>query len=164
LRDTTLQVFPDDDLHRLLRRIVQSGLLEPHDHDGVVASASEVFAIGELAEGGPLTQRELGDRLGLEKSTVSRLAAGLQERGWLLRERDPGNRRYYRLALTDEGRAVAVRFGRHLRRGHDVLLAALSEQERAGLTLGLTGLARAMDAARAAGDPCAVQPVLTVHT
>lgn len=148
MSNTTVRVFPDDDLHRLLRRMVQSGLLEPHDHDGVVASASEVFALGELAEAGPLSQQELGGRLGLEKSTVSRLAAGLERRGWLLRERDPDNRRFYRLALTEEGRDVARRIGEHIRAGHDRLLAALTDEERAGLTLGLAALARAM------GRPC----------
>jgi DNA-binding MarR family transcriptional regulator len=144
LPNTTVRVFPDDDFHRLLRRMVQRGLLEPHDHDGVVASASEVFALGELAEAGPLSQQELGARLGLEKSTVSRLAAGLERRGWLLRERDPGNRRFYRLALTEEGRAVARRIGEHIRGSHDRLLAVLTDEERAGLTLGLAALARAM--------------------
>ena len=41
---------------------------------------SEVFALGELSEEGALSQQDLAGRLGLEKSTVSRLAAGM-ERG-----------------------------------------------------------------------------------
>ena len=78
------QPFPDDELRRLLRWLVRAGgLLEPHDHDGVRASASEVFALAELTEAGPLSQQQLGERLGLEKSTTSRLAAGVERRGWL---------------------------------------------------------------------------------
>ena len=65
---------------------------------------SEVFALGELAEASSLSQRDLGVRLGLEKSAVSRLAAGMEERGWLSREREPANRRLYRLSLTEQGR------------------------------------------------------------
>ena len=62
------QPFPDDELRRLLRWLVRvGGLLEPHDHDGVRASASEVFALAELTEAGPLSQQQLGERLGLEK-------------------------------------------------------------------------------------------------
>lgn len=138
-------MFPADDLHRLLRRLMKAGMLEQHDHGGIVASTSEMFAVGELAETGPLSQQELGDRLGLEKSTVSRLAAGLEARGWLARERDPGNRRYYRLALTGEGREAARRLGEHLAEGHARLLAGLTDAERAGLSLGLAGVARVLE-------------------
>jgi DNA-binding MarR family transcriptional regulator len=141
--------FPDDDLRRLLQQLVRTGgLLEPghqsHDHDGLRASPSEVFALGELLEAGTLSQQELGARLGLEKSTVSRLAAGLEQRGWLTREREADDRRLFRLGLTDEGQHVAQRIGDHLRGHHTQLLNQLTPAERAGLTLGLTGLVRAL--------------------
>ncbi len=141
--------FPDDELRGLLQQLVRrAGLLEPghspHPHGGVQVSASEVFALAELTENGALSQQDLGVRLGLEKSTVSRLAAGLAERGWLVRERDPGNRRLYRLSLTDQGREVAGRVGDDLRAHHSRLLNALTEPERAGLRLGLAGLIRVM--------------------
>jgi DNA-binding MarR family transcriptional regulator len=137
--------FPDDELRRVLQRFARfGGLLEPHDHAGIRASLSEVLALGALVETGTLSQQELAVQLGLEKSTVSRLAAGLEERGWLARERDPENRRYYRLRLTPEGRAVAERIGADLRARHRELLAALTDEERAALTLGLTALARVL--------------------
>ena len=100
------QPFPDDELRRLLRWLRPgrraAGAARPRR---VRASASEVFALAELTEAGPLSQQQLGERLGLEKSTTSRLAAGLERRGWLERVRDPANRRYYRLALTPAGAA-----------------------------------------------------------
>jgi len=136
--------FPDDQLRRLLQQLAQAGgLLEVHDHGGVRVSVSEVFALGELSEAGTLSQRVLGDRLGLEKSTVSRLAAGMERRGWLARERDPANRRLYRLRLTAKGRTVASRVGADLHARHAALFAALTPDERAGLALGLAGLIRA---------------------
>ena len=88
--------------------------------------------------------RSLGRLLGLEKSTVSRLVAGLQHRGWVERQRDPSNRRFYQLQLTPEGRTVADRIGQELRAHHEQLLAALTPDEREALTIGLTGLARAL--------------------
>ena len=76
---------------------------------------------------------------------MSRLAAGLEGRGLLVRERDPANRRYYRLRLTDTGRTLAEQIGAELHEHHRVLLSAMSPEERAGLALGLTGLLRAME-------------------
>jgi DNA-binding MarR family transcriptional regulator len=145
--------FPDDELRHAIRRLVRlGGLLEPHDHDGLQASLSEVMALGELIEVEAMSQQELAALLGLEKSTVSRLAAGLETRGWLARERDPANRRYYRLRLTDEGRASANRIGEHLRRHHQQLLGGLTAREREGLAVGLAGLARVMNTQHPGGS------------
>ncbi|WP_068923684.1 MarR family winged helix-turn-helix transcriptional regulator [Planobispora rosea] len=139
--------FPDDDLRRLMRLIVRAGgLLEPREYGGLRVSLSEVFALGELGDSGTLSQQELATRLGLEKSTVSRLAAGLERRGWLSRERDPANRRFYRLGLTPEGWTAVERMGREFRATHAALLGALTPAEREGLALGLAGLVRALSA------------------
>jgi DNA-binding MarR family transcriptional regulator len=139
------ETFPDDVLGRFLRRLARHGLLEPHDHAGFEVSLSEVMALGELVDVDGLSQQQLGDALGLEKSTVSRLAAGMEGRGLLARERDPANRRYYRLRLTDTGRKLAEQIGAELREHHRLLLGAMTPEERAALALGLTGLLRAMD-------------------
>jgi DNA-binding MarR family transcriptional regulator len=169
LHDTTpasgnSALFPDDDLRRLLQHLVRvGGLLEPnpapHEHGGVQVSMSEVLALGELSEVGALYQQDLASRLGLEKSTVSRLAAGMELRGWLSRKREPTNRRYYQLRLTAEGQDVARRVGQNLRDHHAHLLDLLTPEERQALATGLTGLIRAMEThgqprgqARAAGD------------
>ena len=133
---------PSGELFLLLRRMAH--LMEPHDHEGVVASLSEVLALGQIAWG-PVSQQELAAYLGLEKSTVSRLAAGLEKRGWLARERDPANRRVYRLVLTEEGDDAVTRITQHLEAAHGRVLDALTDDERAGLRLGLSGLARVMN-------------------
>lgn len=139
--------FPDDDLRRALRRLVRLGsLLEPHPHHhaGLQMSLSEMMALGELADVKSMSQQELGQLLGLEKSTVSRLVVALERRGWVGRERDPSNRRFYQIQLTPEGRAVADRIGHDLRAHHEQLLGALTPEERKALTIGLAGLARAL--------------------
>jgi DNA-binding MarR family transcriptional regulator len=142
--------LPDDELRRLLQHLVRAGgVLEPnpalHEHGGVRVSMSEVFALGELSEAGTLTQQDLAWRLGLEKSTVSRLAAGMEVRGWLSRQREDTNRNYYQLRLTAEGQDVARRVGQDLREHHGHLLDLLTPKERRALTTGLTGLIRAME-------------------
>ena len=76
--------FPDDDLRRALRRLVRLGsLLEPHSHHhaGSHLSLSEMMALGELADVESMSQQELGQLLGLEKSTVSRLVVGCNAGG-----------------------------------------------------------------------------------
>ena len=72
-------------------------------------SASEARALIELVAARGIAQGELGSLLGLEKSTVSRLAAGLERKGWVRRGRDEGNQRYVRLYLTPEGGVIAAR-------------------------------------------------------
>lgn len=143
-----------DELRRLLQHLARAGgLLEPdpparHQHGGERVSVSEVFALGELSEQGALSQQDLASRLGLEKSTVSRLAAGMEARGWLSRHRLATNRRLYQLRLTAKGQDVAQRVGQDLRDHHARLLAQLTDKERQALATGLTGLIRAMDSHR----------------
>src|SRR5579875_985143 len=81
-----------------------------------------------------IAQGELGGLLGLEKSTVSRLAAGLERKGWIRRGRDEDNQRYMRLYLTSAGGAVAARLWQ----------AWHSRQAR--LLAGLRGLVRVLAA------------------
>jgi DNA-binding MarR family transcriptional regulator len=154
LQSTT---FPDDALRRFIQQIARSsGFLEPaqrpHEHAGIRLSVSETFALGELVDAGALSQQELAARLGLEKSTVSRLAAGLQDRGWLSRERDADDRRLYRLRLTDEGKHVAARVGAELSEHHARLLARLTDEEREALGVGLAALVRELEAGHEAHD------------
>lgn len=137
-------------LRDFLQRLVRDGLLEPSRYAGTGLTASEVAALAELAEdagAGGLSQRELGGRLGLEKSTVSRLAAGLEGRGWLVRARDPADRRLYRLRLTAPGRELARRVAADLDDHRRDLLGALTDAERAALTRGLRALTRVLDQA-----------------
>jgi hypothetical protein len=71
-------------------------------------SASEARALIELLTARGIAQGQLAALLGLEKSTVSRLAAGLERKGWLRRGRDEENQRFVRLYLTPEGRVIAA--------------------------------------------------------
>lgn len=163
MRDTTVSsVFPDDELRRGLQQLVRlSRILEPHSGAGTHASLSEVMALGELADVEEMSQHELARLLGLEKSTVSRLVAGLVDRGWVSRERNPDNRRLYRLQLTHDGQAAARQIGKELQARHTELLNGLTQAERHGLTIGLTGIARVLRTTR--DSPETVADTLNRH-
>jgi DNA-binding MarR family transcriptional regulator len=115
-------------------------------------SGSEARALIELVKARGIAQGELAGLLGLEKSTVSRLAAGLERKGWVRRGRDEGNQRYVRLYLTAEGAAVAARLWDAWQSRQARILAALTEEERAGLSAGLRGLVRGLAAEGLLGE------------
>ena len=115
-------------------------------------SSSEARALIELVKAHGIAQGELAGVLGLEKSTVSRLAAGLERKGWVRRGRDEGNQRYVRLYLTAEGRIVAARVWAAWQSRQDRILGALSAEERAGLSAGLRGLVRGLAAEGLLGE------------
>jgi len=56
-------------------------------------TAEQWGAILVLLNGGAMTQRQLGERLCLEKSSVSRLTDGLERRGWIERTKNPKDSR-----------------------------------------------------------------------
>jgi len=63
----------------------------------------------ELSRNSGLSQNSLGLRLGLEKSTVSRLMGILEGRGWIERNRDRHDSRVIRLRLSPLGTRAARR-------------------------------------------------------
>jgi len=109
-------------------------------------TASEARALTELLAAHGIAQGQLAALLGLEKSTVSRLAAGLESKGWIRRGRDEQNHRYVRLYLTPQGRAVAGRLWQAWQSRQERILASLTPEEQAGLALGLRGIVRALAA------------------
>lgn len=135
-----------DDLHDLLLELVRSiGTLHVAGAASEAEfSLSEALALHELDTGDGLVQQDLADRLRLDKSTVSRLVAQLEDRGLLTRQRDPDNRRLVRLSLTATGRRMHRRLGRSLHDRQNTVLAAMTASEQAALRTGLVGLLRAL--------------------
>nr|WP_237728377.1 MarR family transcriptional regulator [Cellulomonas sp. APG4] len=91
-----------------------------------------------LAGRGEVSQRELGDVLDLDRSTVAGLVARLESRGLAARARVDGDRRRNAVRLTDEGRRVLRETARAAARVDEVLTAALSPAERTELQRLLT--------------------------
>ena len=121
-------------------------------------SASEGRALVELLAAHGIAQGELAGLLGLEKSTVSRLAAGLEQKGWIRRGRDEGNQRYVRLYLTPAGSAIAARLLQTWQSRQARIIASLTDAEREGLVTGLGGLLRGLVAEGLLGLPGSPDP------
>src|SRR5262249_51976928 len=126
-------------------------------------STSEARALIELLAARGIAQGQLAALLGLEKSTVSRLAAGLERKGWLRRGRDEENQRFVRLYLTPEGRVIAAQVWQAWQSRQARILAGPSAQERGGraaraaVRAGRPGRCRA-GARRDAAPPAAAPP------
>jgi DNA-binding MarR family transcriptional regulator len=128
----------------MLRFLGMRGVLDPSQAvPGFGASMSEAMTLRHLAEG-PLTQQELGSRLALEKSTVSRLVDAMARKEWVEKARDPDNRRYQRVRLTPTGERAAARIGEAVRQRHNRWFKALTAKERDALAVGLGALVRVM--------------------
>ena len=132
------------ELHRLFMDLARlAGLLQPDEAGaGHPISLSQAFALHELAFENGLSQRELAERLRLEKSSVSRLAAELQHAGLIERTRDPGNYRQYRLRLSQQGRELQQSMAEAFDLRYQRWTAAMTTTELAGLIAGLRALVR----------------------
>jgi len=67
-------------------------------HAGI--SCTDLDALEHLEADGPLTQRELGDRLSLTSGAITMLVDRLEQAGWVARRKHPTDRRYLLIELT----------------------------------------------------------------
>jgi DNA-binding MarR family transcriptional regulator len=111
---------------------------------GLSMSVSEMLTLMELVGSEPLSQQMLVARLHLEKSTVSRLVKQLEQRGWVIKERDGQDTRVCLLTLSEEGRAVAEQAAKVQVERHKRVLDAMTENEQEALAGGLTGFIRVL--------------------
>ncbi len=123
------------------------GLLQPDRTPcGQPIPVSEAHALAELERDGPLPQHELGTRLRLEKSTISRLVDQLEARGWLTGGRRDGDGRVVWLELTGAGRLAAADLAAARAARFAELLEAIPADHQQAVLDGLTTL---VEAARA---------------
>ncbi len=111
---------------------------------GELVSMSEHQALMELSPGEELSQTALAFRLRLEKSTVSRLAAQMETRGWLERHRDTADARLVRLRLTPQGRELANELAVVRANRLQGLLRAIPEADRDAVLRALEVVVRAL--------------------
>jgi len=74
-------------------RLLSNILATRFQQAGINMTAEQWGALIILLNQGPMPQGQLGERLYLEKSSVSRLINGLEKRGWIVRIRDPNDSR-----------------------------------------------------------------------
>jgi DNA-binding MarR family transcriptional regulator len=98
-------------------------LLRPY---GLTAAQFNVLNLIARSEAG-MSQRELSDKLVVDRSNVTGLLDRMEKAGWVRREDDPDDRRIYRVSLTVSGRKLWEKV-------HPLYLDAVAE-----ITAGLSG-------------------------
>jgi MarR family transcriptional regulator for hemolysin len=79
-----------------------------------------------LKSGAAASQQQIADHVGIRGATLTHHLSGMEERGLVVRTREPGDRRTQVVRITDEGERLFVamagaagEFDRRLRRGLD---------------------------------------------
>ncbi len=67
---------------------------------------AEWRVVAHLSQGGPVSVREIYERVDMDKSRVSRAATRLEGSGYVLKRVNAADRRLIELSLTDKGRAM----------------------------------------------------------
>lgn len=100
------------DIHRLLSRYYETwaGINAAYDRIaarcGVTSNVLYLLDTLYCAEA-PMTQSEIGARLGLPKQTVASMVSGLERKGYAVREVSSADHRRRYVRLTEAGRACA---------------------------------------------------------
>jgi MarR family transcriptional regulator, 2-MHQ and catechol-resistance regulon repressor len=130
--------------HRALTDLVR--VYQFRDRDRICChdiSVTQCYALDALARRGALTLNELAAELYLDKSTASRVADGLERKGYLTRRPHPESRRSVLLAATPAGAALHRRIERAIVAEEAKLLADFAPGVRREMTRLLGALAAA---------------------
>ncbi|MEV6065846.1 MarR family transcriptional regulator [Nocardia sp. NPDC052001] len=90
----------------------------------------EHWVLTYLSEFSEISQQEIADGLGIDRSEVVRLVDSLEKSGLVTRTRDPEDRRRYRLAMTTAGRKLRDETNARISAATDNLLHRLTPAER----------------------------------
>lgn len=98
---------------------------------------------------GPLTLKQLAQRVGLDSSTLVRVVDLLESRGWVVRETDAADRRSKSLHLTPEGLHVVADVRTKLHQVESQLLEGMSASAITALRGGMEQLRERLDSIQA---------------
>lgn len=90
----------------------------------------QLLVLTLLRDRGAMAQQDLREVFGLDSSNLVGLLNELEERGLILRRRDPEDRRRHIVELTDDGSSVLEATYARLAAVEDELLSALTTEER----------------------------------
>ena len=105
---------------------------------------TQCHLLSELGRSGPLPLSELGTRVSLEKSWVSRAVDAMVERGLVTKEPNPADARSWLVTLTAEGERTVKELDRTLDEHAGQLLGSLTARERADVERSLLLLMKAL--------------------
>jgi DNA-binding MarR family transcriptional regulator len=134
---------------RMMAFVRAFGLHQPDQTPcGQPISVSEAHALAELVRDQPLTQQELGLRLRLEKSTISRLVGLLEGRDWIERTPNPNDGRSVQLTLTKTGTRMAKQIATAREKTFSRLLESIPKAQRPNVLAALKTLTEALHEAQ----------------
>jgi DNA-binding MarR family transcriptional regulator len=114
----------------LIRRAQQAHVAAWQEHVSPAISSVQFGVLAVLARRPGASQRELGDELDLDRSTIADLVGRLEANGLIERRRHAGDRRRNTLDLSTRGAAVLEQLRPDVGTVEHVLTDALSEPER----------------------------------
>jgi DNA-binding MarR family transcriptional regulator len=107
-------------------------------------TSTQCHLLTELGRAGPLPLSELGTRVSLEKSWVSRAVEAMAARGWVTKEPNPSDARSWLVTLTADGERTVRELNQTLDDHAQRLLARLSARERDTVETSLLTLLKAL--------------------
>jgi DNA-binding MarR family transcriptional regulator len=119
-------------------------------------TSTQCHLLTELERSGPLPLSELGSRVMLEKSWVSRAVDAMVARGLVTKEPNPLDARSWLVTLTADGERTVRELSATLDQHAEQLLSSLSEKERAAVQNSLLILMKALREDTAAN--CCIAP------
>jgi DNA-binding MarR family transcriptional regulator len=131
------------DSARLLRRAFDARVREL----GMTSPQARLLLILHVTEGE--NQGFYAERLEVEPISLTRMIDRMEESGLIERRRDPGDRRAWRLHLTERSRQVIDQVRACLKGLEDEMLAGLSADQRSALSQMLETISVNFTAARA---------------
>jgi DNA-binding MarR family transcriptional regulator len=93
----------------------------------------DFVALAYLRSHPGISQHELGGSIGVDANNLVILLNELEQTGWALRRRHPGDRRRHLVDITPQGKAALAKAERAIALVEDEVLAALSTSDRAAL-------------------------------
>jgi DNA-binding MarR family transcriptional regulator len=106
------------------------GKLHKAVHTQLATPLREHWVLTYLAERAEISQQEMANAMGIDRSEIVRLIDSLEEAGMVTRTRDSDDRRKYRLAITAAGNRMRADTDAKILEATDVLLARLTPAER----------------------------------
>lgn len=107
-------------------------------------TSTQCHLLTELGRAGPLPLSELGTRVSLEKSWVSRAVEAMAARGLVTKEPNPSDARSWLVTLTADGERTVHELNQTLDDHAQRLLARLSTRERDAVETSLLTLLKAL--------------------
>ena len=109
-------------------------------------SSTQCFILGEVYRAGPVTQADLGRRLALDKSWVSRAVEALAQEGLLVKGPAPEDRRTVVISLSRAGKKRAEELDESLNEQAGQIIGRVPQKQRPGIYESLRLLSDALRA------------------